>query len=251
MRAVRTKLFTTVFALTLTACGGDDGGSGQDTGSTGPATTGEDTTGNADVSVSVTGVESSSSATDPDTSSSGGEATTTGVDTTAGTTAEESGGTTEAVAFALFSDAFVEGGGIPGIHHVDGGNQSPPLRWEGAPAGTMSYAIFFHDMTLDFEHSAIWNISSELTELPQDVDHDAMPADVDGALQCRAWTNEFGYGGPGSPANFYTFTLYAIDIAEIPDTEIDQDSELVDVRDAFEARSLGSTTLTGQSTGPD
>ena len=33
--------------------------------------------------------------------------------------------------------------------------------------------------------------------------------------------------------NFYQFTLYAIDVAEIPTDEIDEDSGLIDVRNAF------------------
>lgn len=253
---MRTKLFIYGLVSTLFACAGDDGDA-QDTGSTGPGDSSDSAPTATDPSATMTADDDDpdSSFTDSGSTSSSsddGGGTTTAGDTSGSTAADESSSsTTEPVEFALFSDAFLEGEGIPGVHHVQGGNESPPLNWVGAPAGTMSFAIFFHDITIDFEHSAIWNIPADLSELPQDVDHDAMPADVEGALQCRSWINEFGYGGPGSAANFYQFTIYAIDVAEIPTDEIDQNSELVDVRDAFEAHSLGTAALTGQSTGPN
>jgi Raf kinase inhibitor-like YbhB/YbcL family protein len=247
---VRIRPLAFLFVLSMSGCG-DDSGEGPGTGTTGPGTGSDDTASSTDPSVGMTQEDSgSSTGTPPPGTTTGSEDSTTAAadDTTAA--ADSSSSTGEPVAFALFSDAFTEGGGIPGVHHVNGGNESPPLEWEGAPDGTMSFAVFFHDMTIDFEHSAIWNIPADVTELPQDVDHVAMPPDVPGALQCRSWTNQFGYGGPGSAANFYTFTLYAIDVAEIPGAEIDENSDLVDVQAAFEAHSLGSVTLTGQSTGP-
>jgi Raf kinase inhibitor-like YbhB/YbcL family protein len=241
--------------VALSACS-DDSGGGQDTGSTGPGTSGNDDsatqtdatlTEGADDAVSETGPGASSSSSDD------GVNTETGIGDSSGTSSadESSSSTTEPVAFALFSDAFLEGEGIPPIHHVSGGNESPPLTWEGAPAGTMSFAVFLYDISIDFEHSAIWNISADTTELPQDIDQVAMPPDVPGALQCRSWIDEFGYGGPGSAANFYTFTLYALDVETIPANEIDEDSQLDDVMAAFEAHAIATATLTGQSTGPN
>jgi Raf kinase inhibitor-like YbhB/YbcL family protein len=235
----------TAFALSvamLVACAGDSDGE--------TTTTGSDSTGGSEATTSTEGTTTTST-----TEGSGS----TGVDgsTTEGSTGGSSGGvdstgaeSTGMVEFTLTSDAFVEGGGIPGIHHVAGGNQSPPLEWVGAPAGTMSFAVFFHDETIMFDHSAIWDIPAEVTSLPQDVDHTAMPADVPGAVQCDNWKmgTEFGYGGPGSDANFYVFTLYAIDVATIP--EIDENSTRAEVRAALEDHSLGTATLMGQSTGP-
>jgi Raf kinase inhibitor-like YbhB/YbcL family protein len=243
---VRTKFLTTLLVI-ATACG-DDGGSDSETdaltGTQGdPSSTGSP----ADSSTGTPGSsEDSSTAAPADSSSSDGAD-----ETSSSSGGSESSGdsTTEPVEFTLTSRAYAEGGGIPGIHHVQGGNESPPLDWVGAPAGTMSFGLFFHDVTIDFEHSAIWNIPADATSLPQDVDHVAEPPDVPGALQCRSWTNQFGYGGPGSAANFYQFTLYAIDVETLP--EIDQNSSLVEVLAAFEAHSLGTATLTGQSTGPD
>jgi Raf kinase inhibitor-like YbhB/YbcL family protein len=254
--AVRIQLFTTLVAIALTACG-DTGGDTDDTSSTGPTSADDDDSGPTDPSVTMTDPESSSGMTDPTDASSStvtadGSSTTDPDGSSSSAADESSSSTSEPVAFGLFSDAFEDGGGIPGIHHISGGNQSPPLNWEGVPPGTMSLAIFFLDLDFgpNFPHSAIWDIPADVTELAQDVDHDPMPADVPGAVQCINWTgDEYGYGGPGSPSNLYQFTFYAIDVESI--REIDQNSDLDEVLAAFEAHAIASASLTGQSTGPN
>jgi Raf kinase inhibitor-like YbhB/YbcL family protein len=226
------------------ACTDDGGGDGTSSTSTTSSATTEGSS-SSDPTASTTTAPTAESSSDGSGSSTTGVADTTSADSTDG----GSSSTTEPVAFTLTSPSFVEGGGIPGMHHVSGGNVSPQLDWVGAPADTVAFAVFFHDITIDFEHSAIWNIPADATGLPEGVDEDAMPANVPGATQCRSWAGNFGYGGPGSAANFYQFTLYAIDVATLD--EIDQNSTLVEVRAALEAHSLGTATLTGQSTGPN
>jgi Raf kinase inhibitor-like YbhB/YbcL family protein len=226
------------------ACTDDGGGDGTSTTSTTSSATTEGSS-PSDPTASTTTAPTGDSSSDGSDSSTTGVADTTSADSTDG----ESSSTTEPVAFTLTSPSFAEGGGIPGMHHVSGGNVSPQLDWVGAPADTVAFAVFFHDITIDFEHSAIWNIPADATGLPEGVDEDAMPANVPGATQCRSWAGNFGYGGPGSAANFYQFTLYAIDVATLD--EIDEDSTLVEVHAALEAHSLGTATLTGQSTGPN
>lgn len=230
--------------ILATACADDGGGGGTTTSSTTTTATSEvDTSSGSNATTAATTGGSSSDGT--------GSTTGSVADTSSGgsSTDGDSSSTTEPVAFTLTSPAFEEGGGIPGMHHVSGGNVSPQLDWVGAPAGTLAFAVFFHDITIDFEHSAIWDIPGDATGLPEDVEEVAMPADVPGATQCRSWAGNFGYGGPGSAANFYQFTLYAIDVATLD--EIDQNSSLVEVHAALEAHSLGTATLTGQSTGPN
>jgi Raf kinase inhibitor-like YbhB/YbcL family protein len=236
--------------LLLTACTTDSGGGTSDTtgqASTGTTqTAGDSSTSPAESTGGATTIQPGTDSTTTAASESGTPATETGT-TAADDTA--SSGTTEAVAFTLTSPDFVEGGGLPHTAHINGGNVSPALDWVGAPAGTMSYAVFFHDITIDFNHSAIWNIGADLDGLPEGVDHDAMPGNVPGAVQCENWAGSIGYGGPGSQANFYEFVLYAIDVDSL-DAEIDENSTLDEVFTALEAHSLGTTTLTGQSTGP-
>lgn len=238
-----TPRWLSITVLLLCACPADDDGTtGNDTGSsssTSPTTS--TTTTEASSESSATMTTDASTSTGVDESSTAADESTTAAD-------ESSSSTTEPVAFEVTSTEFEDGGGLPHTAHVDGGNQSPALDWVGAPAGTLSFAVFFHDITIDYNHSAIWDIPADATGLPHDVDHDAMPADVPGAVQCESWINEYGYGGPGSPANNYEFILYAIDVDTIP--EITSASSLDEVFAAFEAHSLGSVAIVGQSTGP-
>ncbi len=235
---MRTLVTTGFVALALAGCSDDAGGSpttATPTGSSGSPTstsTGAGTT--TDTPGTSTGMEQTS---------------TTAADTTSADSSSGSEGSSGMVEFEMSSPAFEEGGLFPGTMHINGGNVHPQLDWVGAPVDTMSFGVFFHDETINFEHSAIWNIPADATGLPEDVDQDPMPANVPGAVQCRNWTNQFGYGGPGSPANFYVFTLYALDTADLSG-EIDQDSSRVEVNAALQAHALAEVTLSGQSNGP-
>ena len=150
----------------------------------------------------------------------------------------------------LTSPAYVEGGVIPRAHVCTaqrGMNTSPPLAWSGAPAGTLSYAVFFTDASTAFRHSAIYDIPSTLTELPVDVERTAMPSDVPGARQPNGYPGTPGYAGP-CPGSMhrYRFTLYALDVATLPG--LTGSSSLAAVESAMMAHSLGTATLTGTHT---
>lgn len=155
--------------------------------------------------------------------------------------------------FTLTSPAYAEGGVIPRAHvctRQGGMNTSPPLTWSGAPAGTLSYAVFFTDVSPPaFRHSAIYDIPSTLTELPVDVEHTAMPSDVPGARQPNGYPGTPGYAGP-CPGSMhrYRFTLYALDVATLPG--LTGSSSLAAVESAMMAHSLGTATLTGTHTPP-
>jgi Raf kinase inhibitor-like YbhB/YbcL family protein len=43
------------------------------------------------------------------------------------------------------SSAFEEGGAIPVKYSCDGEDRSPPLEWDGVPAGTQSLALIIDD----------------------------------------------------------------------------------------------------------
>ncbi|MEM7157416.1 MAG: YbhB/YbcL family Raf kinase inhibitor-like protein [Myxococcota bacterium] len=228
-------------ALTLlVGCGDDSSG---DTGAGSTSTTDAVTSSSGGAAESSTGsAEGESTAAD----STGSADSSGGTDST-GEGAESSSGVM--VDFGMSSPAFEPDGPFPGTMHVAGGNMSPQLDWEGAPADTQSFGIFFHDETISFNHSAIWNIPGDAEGVPGNIELEAMPASVAGAVQCQSWIDEFGYGGPGSPANFYVFTLYALDIDDLSG-EIDQNSSLGQVRTALENHAIESVTLRGQSAGP-
>lgn len=237
----------------LCASAGCVGTSSGDAGtSTGSSSSGAATTDGTTTASTTTNASESSSSSSTGTTTEGSSTSETGSSSGG---ADSSGSTTEAVAFAVTSPEFVDGGGLPHTAHIDGGNMSPALDWVGVPAGTMSFGVFLHDLDFlggnpdGFPHSAIWNIPADATGLPADIEHTAMPSDVAGALQCRNWTgSQFGYGGPGSAANHYEFIVYALDVETLD--EVDQNDSLVNVYDALEAHAIAKAMIIGQSTGP-
>lgn len=119
------------------------------------------------------------------------------------------------MAFSLRSIAFENGAPIPRAHTCDGRDASPPLRWDGPPAETRSYALLCDDPDAPagtWSHWLIYCLPETLRQLPEGVPpQGSLP---DGSLQ---GTNDFGrlgYGGPCPPRgrpHRYFFRLYALD----------------------------------------
>ena len=108
------------------------------------------------------------------------------------------------------TDAFPDGGIIPAKFTGRGGNVQPGFKFSGAPEGTVSYALIFHDLdvaiagnTADVLHWMVWNIPASANGIPEG----KVP---DGAVQ----GGRGSYGGPGAPAgpryHHYVFELYAL-----------------------------------------
>jgi Raf kinase inhibitor-like YbhB/YbcL family protein len=111
------------------------------------------------------------------------------------------------------TDAFPDGGIVPQKYAGRGGVQ-PGFKFSGAPEGTMSYAIIFHDIdvalqgnTGDVLHWIAWNIPASAGGIPEG----KLP---DGAVQGANITGQNVYFGPGAPAgpryHHYVFELYAL-----------------------------------------
>jgi Raf kinase inhibitor-like YbhB/YbcL family protein len=111
------------------------------------------------------------------------------------------------------TDAFPDGGIVPQKYAGRGGVQ-PGFKFSGAPAGTVSYAIIFHDIdvalqngTNDVLHWMAWNIPASANGIPEG----KLP---EGSVQGNNITNQPGYMGPGAPAgpryHHYVFELYAL-----------------------------------------
>jgi len=124
---------------------------------------------------------------------------------------EEGGAATQAV-LQLRSPAFPPGEMIPARHSCDGRNVSPPLAWEGAPAGTSSLALIMDDPDAPrgtFTHWLVANIGPRRTGLSENAS--AAPGE---AVQGKSSFGRAGYGGPCPPAgetHRYFFKLYALD----------------------------------------
>src|SRR5688572_12812704 len=71
------------------------------------------------------------------------------------------------------TDAFPDGGIVPAKYTGRGGNVQPAFKFSNAPAGTVSYAIIFHDLdvalqngTGDVLHWLAWNIPASANGIP-------------------------------------------------------------------------------------
>jgi Raf kinase inhibitor-like YbhB/YbcL family protein len=111
------------------------------------------------------------------------------------------------------TDAFPDGGIVPQKFAGRGGVQ-PGFKFSGAPEGTVSYAIIFHDIdvaiggnTGDVLHWIVWNIPAAAAGFPEG----SVPA---GAVQGANIAGQNAYFGPGAPPgpryHHYVFELYAL-----------------------------------------
>jgi Raf kinase inhibitor-like YbhB/YbcL family protein len=129
----------------------------------------------------------------------------------------------------LTSATFTNGGTLPGVmiftsrltngrnacmaNGAGGGNESPQLSWQNAPAETRSFVVIAYDITAQFTHWMMYNIPASTTSLPQGAGH---PGSIYGMQN----GNDFGqpnYDGPCPPtfmtphSHAYQFTVYALD----------------------------------------
>jgi Raf kinase inhibitor-like YbhB/YbcL family protein len=118
----------------------------------------------------------------------------------------------------LDSPAFAAGQPIPRIYTLEGSNLSPPLRWSGAPAATLSFSLILDDPDASagpWIHWVLYDIPAGSTGLPAGLPH--APQLADGSRQGRCWgVHHFGRHGyqgpqpPAGPAHRYRFTLTAL-----------------------------------------
>ncbi len=126
---------------------------------------------------------------------------------------------------------------------------SPAVQWTGAPPGTMSFALIFHDTdaapgngAMDVTHWILWNIPASAAHLPAGVQRDSSP---DGIEQGRNVRGVNGYQPPCPPAgtrpHHYIFELYALD------TKLDlaPGSSRVDLLKALDGHVIGKASLVG------
>lgn len=143
--------------------------------------------------------------------------------------------------FVLTSPSFDEGGAIPIRHSCDGTDVSPALNWEGAPAGTVSFALILDDPDArGFIHWVVYDIPGGTGSLPEWVNPTGDPP------QGRNDFGKTGYGGPCPPSgtHHYRFTLWALSTR----LNLSGTPSAAEVRTALTTRILGQTTLIGTYT---
>jgi Raf kinase inhibitor-like YbhB/YbcL family protein len=130
------------------------------------------------------------------------------------------------MAFTVTSDSLKDGEYLKKDHILSedfgfgcaGGNQSPHLKWSGAPEGTKSFAVTCYDPDAPtgsgFWHWVVVNIPPNVTELALDAGNTKSGKLPQGALQTRTDFGAPGYGGPcppeGDHPHRYLFTVHAV-----------------------------------------
>jgi len=119
------------------------------------------------------------------------------------------------MALTLQSSAFDPQGMIPARLTCDGANQSPPLSWSGAPAGTRSLVLMVDDPDAPdpkhprqtWVHWLVYNLPADCMELPE-----GGPLPAGSLLGLNDWRH-VDYGGPCPPIgrHRYVHKLYALD----------------------------------------
>lgn len=109
----------------------------------------------------------------------------------------------------LISPAFSNNSPIPSLYTCDGKNISPPLQWEGLPAGTKSLVLIVDDPDapkVTWTHWVVYNISPKVIGSLE-----GFPPE--GGRQGKNDFGKFNYGGPCPPKGVhrYFFKLYALD----------------------------------------
>ena len=122
------------------------------------------------------------------------------------------------MSLVLSSPAFQPGGEIPTDYTCEGKDISPPLEWQGVPAGTRSLALIIDDPDapdpaapkMTWVHWILFNLPAETTGLPAGTTAKNLPPGT------QAGINDFkrtSYGGPCPPIgrHRYFHKLYALD----------------------------------------
>jgi Raf kinase inhibitor-like YbhB/YbcL family protein len=152
----------------------------------------------------------------------------------------------------LTTTAFEDGGVIPiKYSQQDPKGVSPKLTWTNVPAGTVTFAMIFHDPdvapakgTEDNLHWIAFNIPGEARELPEAIAEVAtLP---DGTIQTKNRRGVWGYMGPGAgaagPYHHYTFELYALDTK----LNLTQDTTRTELLKAMDGHVLGKGVVFGR-----
>jgi Raf kinase inhibitor-like YbhB/YbcL family protein len=119
-------------------------------------------------------------------------------------------------ALQLLSATFLPGAPLPtwtahGGPACPGADRSPELHWNGAPAGTRSFALIVYDRDARWWHWVAYGIPGGTQHLAAGA---VLPASEQGLTSFR----ERRYGGscpPPGKVHHYVFTLYALDVASI------------------------------------
>ena len=182
---------------------GTDNGDGTD-GTTG-TDTGTDTGDGTDTTTGTDNGDGTDGTSGTDTGSDTGDGTDGTTDTDTGTDGETNG---TPVAFELSSTVMADGGSLPVTFTCDGNSDSPPLAWQGAPAGTAEFALVMEHHSGPDEVQWYWLLHG----IPETTDSLASNEAI-GTPGVNGVNGLSAYAPPcskGPGLKWYTLTLYAL-----------------------------------------
>ena len=151
----------------------------------------------------------------------------------------------------LTSSAFAANQPIPAKYTGEGLDVSPALKWEGAPAGTKSFALICDDPDAlgvagrVWVHWVLFDLSAKTTALPENVAKTETVEALGGAKQGLTDFGRVGYGGPMPPrghgVHHYHFKLYALDV----ELNLPAKAGKAPVEEAIRGHILAQTELIG------
>jgi len=155
--------------------------------------------------------------------------------------------------FTVTSNDITDGAVLPDGQVYAGGNQSPHLKWSGAPEGTKSYAVTCFDPDAPtgsgFWHWTVANIPADVTELATGASGTTMPI---GSVEGRTDFSPSIYGGAAPPKGHgphrYIFTVYAVDVPHL-DLTVDSSGAFFGFNMHFHALAKASITCTYENQG--
>ena len=159
---------------------------------------------------------------------------------------------------ADITDVFKDENFGNGFNGCTGDNKSPQLRWENAPAGTKSFAITLVDINafgpgVSFDHWMVINIPPTTNSLDKDAGNISGTSLPNGAIQTpngaaafdvpanAAFYKAFAGVCPNvGNTNQYEITVFALNVASLPVSEIAASSE---VKTAIASAVISSTKM--------
>ena len=130
----------------------------------------------------------------------------------------------------------------------NGGNVSPALAWQGAPATAKSFALTMYDPDAPtgsgWWHWVVYDIPANVTRLASGAASGGLPP---GSVQGNTDFGTPGYGGPcppvGDKPHHYIFTLYALDVGKL---DVPATATAAYIGFNLNAHTLGKATLTAR-----
>lgn len=156
--------------------------------------------------------------------------------------------------FTLSSPGIAAGARLPEAQVYDGfgcrgRNESPALRWSGAPEGTKSYAVTVYDPDAPtgsgWWHWVVYNLPSSTTGLSEGAGSAGGAGLPAGSVQGRTDFGTAGFGGAcppqGDKPHRYVFTVHALDVEKL---ELPADASAAFVGFMLHAHGLGRASFT-------